>query len=150
MKLKKMLAGHLLMLVLVFPHAVSAEDFTFNVGVNLSNLHEDVAKVLVACSPLRPLPTGGDLVLGQGSKELIVPANGIINTTVQLKFNANPGKNPGDAESYTCLMWFFNNSGAFGPPLSATSSECSNSENKWKCAKLAATFVGNSFTGPIP
>jgi hypothetical protein len=148
-KLKKMIAGHLLVLGLFLPQVVSAEDFTFNVGVDLKNLHEDVSLVRVYCTAQRRNQQGF-LGLGQAGEDLTVPANGTINTTVQIKFNANSGVNPADVDNYNCTLLFYTASNDIGTPVVATSPTCSNSVNAWKCVKPGTPFSGKSFTGPIP
>jgi len=150
MKLKKMMAGYLLVLALVFPYAVFAEDFTFNVGVDLKDLHEDVSKVRVYCTAQRLNQQGNFTGMGQAGEDLTVPANGTINTTVQLKFNAFLGKNSADVDAYNCTLLFYTASNDIGTPVAATSPTCSSPSNEWKCTKPGTPFSGNKFTGPIP
>lgn len=138
MKFKKLLAGHLLVLALVFPHAVSAEDFTFDLKLELSNLHRDVAKIRLYCGA--SISDAGGMI-GDGDLEIDVPPDGGINNTVQLTFNASPGKNLSDAKVWRCDAYFFKqgeNTQSY--PRNSTSGECQNSANDFRCAKSGTPF----------
>ncbi len=82
-----------------------AEDFNFTVPVEVKNLLPEVSSVGVSCGA-RSLEypsnfRGGDI----GESELIwksVPDTGNRTTTVDVKFDAKPGKDPNDAKKYTC------------------------------------------------
>lgn len=150
MKLKKMLAGHLFVLALVFPPTVSAEDFTFNVGVDLTNLHEDASKVQVVCVVGNSPSVFGESTIGAANKYIDVPADGVLNTSVELQFNANAGKNPADATNYRCTIQFLSSTNSLEVVLGANNSNCTNPDNDWKCAKPGAPFVGPIFIGTIP
>ena len=96
MKLKKIIAGQLLALALIFPNAVSAEDFTFSVAVDIKNLLQDITDIKVGCivSPDDRFFT--EFLIGSGAKTVKVPASGSMKQNIKVRFNANPGKNPGE------------------------------------------------------
>lgn len=150
MKLKKIISGHLLLLVFVFPPTVSAEDFIFNVGVDLTNLHEDASKVQIVCVVGNSPSVFGDSTIGAANKYIDMPADGVLNTTVQLKFNANAGKNPADATNYRCTIQFLSSTNSLEVVSAANNPNCTNPDNDWKCAKPGAPFVGPHFNGTIP
>jgi hypothetical protein len=142
MKLKKILAGHLLMLALVFPHVVVAEDFTFNVGVNFLKIHPDVTTLIIRCGVLNE---NNDDAIGQGSKDVKVPANGEINNTVQIKFNADSGKNPANATAFICSINVSkpNASGGISSvsPSPGTDIYCKDANYDWRCSKNGTRLV---------
>jgi hypothetical protein len=138
MKLKRIFAVHLIVLALVFPHAVCAEDFTFDLKLELSNLHPDVAKIRLYCGA--SISDAGGMI-GDGDLEIDVPPAGGINNTVQLTFNASPGKKLSDAKVWRCDAYFFkqgDNTQSY--PRNSTSGECQNSANDWRCAKPGTPF----------
>ncbi len=148
MKLNKMLAGPLLVLALVFPQVVLAEDFTFNVEVNLSNMHQDVAKFRIHCGA--SISHSGGMV-GEKVLDIDVPANGAINNTFQLAFNANPGKNLTEAKVYRCETRLINRNSPNSPAVAyeSNSSMCQNPNNAWQCGKLGSPFA-MGFSGSFP
>jgi hypothetical protein len=147
MKLKKILTGHFLVLVLALPNAALAEDFTFNLQVNLSELHSDVAKVRIYCAASIS-PGGG--IIGEGDLEIDVPANGAINNNVQIKFNAGAGRNLSDAKVYRCATYLFKQgTNTQTVPRDSTHFQCQNSENDWHCGKEGTTF-DMGFFGSYP
>lgn len=110
MKLNKILAGLLFVLALAFPHAVLAEDFTFNVEVDLTNLHEDVTEIMVVCqvfeeSPPFAISEFGNL--GGGFSKIKAPKSGELKTTVPIKFDVFSSDNPADANFYKCFLRLF-------------------------------------------
>lgn len=137
MELKKLLAGHLFVLTLVLPYTVAAEDFTLNVGVNFTNLHPDITSIGIRCGAVNEKSTDtiGDII-----KDINIPANGAINQTVQVKFNADSGKNPADATNYKCDVLLRKQSIGSGP-IPGTDSNCDNPNNEWRCAKVGTRFV---------
>ena len=148
MKLKKMLAGQLLVLALAFPHMVWAEDFTISVPVKFSNIHEDVDKIKVLCVAKSILENGFPTILGNGSVEEDVPENGNLKQTITVKFNASTGKNPADAKSYECSLFVVKatSESNFRP---SNYGNCTNPKADWFCAKAGTTLKVNS-SGPIP
>jgi hypothetical protein len=146
MDLKKMLTGHLLVLALTFPHAALAEDFTFNVQVNLSHMHQDVAKLRIHCGA--SISHAGGMI-GEKILEIDVPANGTFNNTVQVAFNASPGQNLRAAKVYRCETRLIDRNANPGSARAGTSSECQNSANDWRCGKPGTPFA-MIFFGSFP
>lgn len=153
MKLIKIIAGHLLVLGLAFPHIVAAEEFVIKATVDLSQLHEDVSKVRIMCQ-IRE----GTTLIASGSEEMNIPANGVLKRTIAVKFNSNPGVtvNVKAAMNYKCGMSFkksgFNLPGASFQALSPDSWSCSGgglASSGWRCGKPGTQFV-NELTGPLP
>jgi len=153
MKLKKMLVAHVLVLGLVVPFIAYAKDFTFNVGVNFTNLHPDITTVKIVCYAQREQSTGS---VGIGTVDLTVPANGEINKTIQVKFNASPGGNPADAKFYLCQMILVASTVdssnipviIHGTPSPDNDSSCNNTNNDWICAKTGTQLI-EKLTGRI-
>jgi hypothetical protein len=143
MKLKKILAGQLLVLALVFPATVSAEDFTINGSLELSKLHRSVTKVELKCSVSYGFSSAdtGYLLIGTGTYQINVPPNGEINTPVQIKINADSGKDPAVANRYGCNIYFYGGGPIFegaelpNPPMSDHLPECTAPNNIWKCVR---------------
>jgi hypothetical protein len=147
MNIKKIIAGHLLVLALVFPHAVLAEDFTFRVPVNFSNIHEDVNRVLIQCNVMEQAT--GPQTIGMGNEIRNISGNSnTLNETFTVKFDAATGRNPADAHFYKCFINVgtetnisrFNN-GNISP--------CNLPANDWNCAKQGVTYQGQ-IQGTIP
>jgi hypothetical protein len=148
MKLKKMLAGPLLALALAFPHAVSAEDFTFNVPVNFSNIHEEADRIMVSCKVFKGQILSNEGLIGNSAKFEDVPGNGNLNKTIQVKFNAHPNKNRAEADNYECSMSVMRgSSGSFVRP--SNSNFCNSPSDDWRCTKEGTTYK-NPTSGPIP
>jgi len=78
-----------------------------------------------------------------------VPGNGEINKTVQVQFNALPGKNPADADNFQCGLDLINIQGIKTSPAISLNSICNNSDNDFQCAKQGKPVV-LFLTGPIP
>jgi hypothetical protein len=143
MKLKKMLAGHLLVLVLVFPLSVIAADFNLNMKTALTNLHPDVVLVKVECfanDNSGTGPGGFKQNVGKGSTEVKVSKTGTISQSIPVKFNADPGINPGDATGFKCGLILISNKGSKGFPLAATNKLCSNADKEFLCATKGRPF----------
>lgn len=152
MKLKKILAGHLLALALVFPYTVFAEDFTLNVKVNLGNMHPDVTHINVFCKVANGydnVATNSNLIGSKKSNNFKLSADGAINTTVQVKFNADPGKNPPDATNYRCLLNLIIITGTEINPIPSVNNLCNNPDNDWRCP-LAGKPFKEILDGTIP
>lgn len=147
MKLKKMIAGNLLALALVFPNAVFAEDFTFNVGLNLTNLFTDEMDVEAKCYVYDDYATTANLI-GFGQTMIELSADGDFNQTVQVKFNAQSGKNPAEAGDYRCFLIFVKPT-VVTVPNRATDEVCNDANNAWRCAKDGTVLV-RKLTGDIP
>ena len=144
MKLKEMFACHLLTLALVFPNMVFAEDFTFNVRVELSNLHPDVEGANVLCKVLiaaEGAPVGENVVGLKRSENLMVSAGGAINQTVRIKFNAYSGKNPADATKYLCLLDLVHKNGTEIAPTPSGNNFCTTEDGEWRCALAGKPFL---------
>jgi hypothetical protein len=134
MKLKKILAGHLLVLGLIFPHAVFADDFTFNIEVEILSLHPDVNQMRVACEI-------EGITQANPFKTINVPANGgAINTTIQVihnEPNGMPALNPEVMpmeRAFACFLEVSKAGGSFVKFLPSNGSQCSGA-NKWRCAR---------------
>jgi hypothetical protein len=139
MELKKIIAGHLLVLVLVFPHAVSAEDFTFNMQVNVSNLHSDIDQMRVHCEV-------EGIVLDKEFILINVPANGgANNSTVQIKANAankndlNPRPDP-IQRAFACALQVSKPGAGFKEFLPSDGRGCGGAE-EWRCARQGTPFA---------
>lgn len=134
------MAGHLFVLALVFPHAVSAADFNFNLKTVLTNLHPDVASIKVKCWARSDPTAGGVDIVGWGTTEEKVPKSGEINKTIQVKFNARNRKNPASAKTFDCELIFLSLQRPDAEPLAANSSGCTNAVNEFLCAKEGTAF----------
>jgi hypothetical protein len=156
MKLKKIIAGHLLALVLVFPQVVTAADFNLGMKTFLSNLHPDVAAIKVNCAVVNASAgstgRGGFVTgVGEGSTTEKVPASGEINKTILVKFNANPGSNPAGATNFNCNLVLIDKNGVAASPTPATNVLCENTVNDWKCGKQGAALnnrIAGTLSGP--
>jgi hypothetical protein len=142
MKLKKLLAGHLLILTLVFPYTVFAEDFTFNVPVEASNLHQDVDRIKVICE-IEGIPESGEKILN-------VPANGIINETVQIKFDIEEILTDSQLsqKARACKLAVSKPGVDFINFIRSGQASCNLTANHWRCAKEGETFT-DYVEGPI-
>ncbi|HWR01630.1 MAG TPA: hypothetical protein VN371_07165 [Chlorobaculum sp.] len=93
------------LMLLGFQTAIAvAEDFTFIIPVQITNLHPDITKGRVSvwvtkfksASPVDPVKCGGiqefDIVGGN------------YNNSLTMKFNAPAGSNPADAHYWSCNM----------------------------------------------
>jgi hypothetical protein len=143
MKLKKILAGHLLALVLALPNMALAEDFTINLGINASKLDETVRALSTICV-VRNSEAGK---IGSTSKVIDVNADGTLKTNFAVKFNADSGKNPAEATNFNCKLSFVVGSQA-SSVLAADDPACKQAANQFKCAKPGTKLV-TEFNGPI-
>ncbi len=75
-----------------------AEDFTFQVRLEVTNLLPRT-RPIVACSVYQ-----GTVHIGGASSAPLRVSDGRRSGTVTLKFNAQPGKNPADADRYRCRL----------------------------------------------
>jgi hypothetical protein len=106
--LMKILLG---IFVLAIPYpSVCAEDFTFNIPIELSNLPSSICKakveVYVYDDPASPL-SSAEHIIGMGSAEADIYGKLVQRLTV--KFNALPGKQPGKAVSYYAPLYLLYN-----------------------------------------
>ncbi len=146
------MAGHILLLMLVFPHVVFAEDFNLSLKTGLTNLHPDVVLVKVECFANDNSGTGrGGFKknVGKGSTRVKVSKSGAINQAILVKFNANPGINPGDATGFKCGLILISRKGSEGPPLAATNRLCDNADKEFLCATQGKPF-NSVIDGAIP
>ena len=92
------------------PGAVFAEDFTFNIPIELRNLPPELNKWILQASVAdqygRPIGRG----------ELIFNTSGPYVKTVQIKFNANPGKLPADAVKWQAILFAILSDGSYCAP----------------------------------
>jgi hypothetical protein len=141
MKLKKVLAGHLLTLAIFIPHTVLAEDFNFAVKFDIKNLLLNITDIKVACivSPDNRFLT--EFQIGSGTKKVKVPASGSISQTVKVRFSATPGKNPADATDVACSLILIDRSGKEFSPLQSTDSACNQTKNFGRCQKPGTQFT---------
>jgi hypothetical protein len=156
MKIKRMIAGHSLVLALVIPQIVLAADFNLGMKTVLSNLHPDVAAIKVNCAVIQS--SGGSAGrggfvsgVGEGSTTEKVPASGEINKTILVKFNANPGANPAVATNFNCNLVLIDKNGVAASPTPATNALCKNTVNDWKCGKQEASLnnrIAGTLSGP--
>jgi hypothetical protein len=94
-----------------------AEDFTFNVPVQLYNLDPKITTARIYCrvsglgtksgKQSGPPPT---ITFGSGYKEFSI-VNGTYVGSIVIKFNVASGLNPADAHNWMCQL-FFHNAGA--------------------------------------
>ena len=143
MSMKKIIAGQLILLMLVFPHAVLAEDFNLSLKTGLSNLHPDVVVVKVECFANDNTGTGrGGFKknVGKGSTKVKIPQSGAISQAILVKFNANRGINPGDATGFKCGLILIGRNGSEGSPLAATNKLCDNADKEFLCATQGKPF----------
>jgi hypothetical protein len=146
MNIRQIIAGHLLMLVFVFPNAVSGEDFIFNVGLDLANLSEDVTGVKVKCYAVNESTQN---IVGELNQDVDIPDDGNLKTNIQIAFNASQGKNPRDAEDYRCEMRIITANGDFSF-VKANNTACNDPNNAWKCTKEGTPYSGNWLYGKFP
>lgn len=149
MDIIKLLAINFIAIGLVFTHIVSAEDFTFNVPVNITRLTEDTAKVRVACR------VGADTnSYGPTTSEIInVPTDGVLNTTVEIRLDAPQGQNPANMQNYSCSLSLQRvGFSSYYDPLPwnlANIGTCASPNNKYKCASNAGNLT-SPVSGNIP
>lgn len=97
----------------LFPSPSFAEDFTFNVPVELKNLPATITKGYVQC-----LVYNADNSYGIGGTNYYfdIVAGNYVNTVV-VKFNADPGRDPKKAAGWGCALFLKDqNSGVFQRP----------------------------------
>ena len=128
----------------------AAEDFTLRVPVSLQSLMPGETSGIVNCwvgtdalsSDNNP-GVGSDGRVGNGLARFTIPAAGSFQGTVEVKFNAFPGQNPGLATKYKC--WFY---------LAADVGDPGNVPrlNHPSAAKRpkAGTSFANTVTGALP
>lgn len=92
-------------LFLMLTFSAGAADFTFTVPVRFTNLHPDVRSLTVQCTVTR---TGGGStdsanVIGYGRHNLPISRGGYSGSLL-VEFNATAGRNPADAQFYTCAV----------------------------------------------
>ena len=100
-----------------------ASHFTFRVPVQLNNLSSDINRVKIRCwTHIGNDATAYQNRIGEGEAVANV-TNRQFNGTIVVRFNANQGKEPEDADRYNCSMLFhkpgigFRQPGKFGTPL---------------------------------
>ena len=80
----------------------NAEDFNFTVPVQVNNLLPEVSVIEVKC---RVFSEGWNLSIGDDySSRVPVPDSGNLSTSVNVKFNARPDRDPNDAKEYVCNL----------------------------------------------
>lgn len=86
--------------------AAAAEDFTFVVPVQVSNVPPAIARLAVACAVINSSPTPGREPLGIiGNGVSFVPVSGgAFNGDVTVQLNANLRENAGFADHYVCYI----------------------------------------------
>ena len=145
MKLKKTKSFFIAVFLLAlssFP--AGAEDFTFHVPINLQSLHPDVSRIQVSCYVFPTQGVDWSNKLGQKIIYFDRPANGNFSQTVTVAFDADSGKNPGDAKHYLCK---FNLESTVAGTAIANPSFSHNKE--WAKAKEGTNF-DMGVDGPIP
>ena len=79
-----------------------AEDFTFNIPYSMHALPSEVQTMRITCR----VYDAKDEVIAVGDKDIAIPSGGDTgDRTVQLKFNAHPGRNAESAVRYVCSLW---------------------------------------------
>jgi hypothetical protein len=100
---------------LAWASAARADDFTFKVPVDVSAMTSGLGSGLVSCvalsvaPPPAPAPSGGD-VIGRGAARFSL-TNGSYQGTLNVHFNALPGKRLENAKGYRCELLFVQPSG---------------------------------------
>ena len=98
-----------------------AKDFTFRVGLELYNLHDDIEKVAVRCH-VCPVPearcfTGSASAMGFARTEISTGGQANFNQTVTVSFDAKPAFDPHQARSWRCILLLQSTiQGSFGNP----------------------------------
>jgi hypothetical protein len=108
-KRNSMLGRSLLSMLLAgFLSEAQAADFTFNVPVELHDVHPDITHVRVVCNVTStPTWTNNPFVkvaFGASIQQSIV--GGEFNSTITVPTNVWPGKDPASGRSYRCDMNF--------------------------------------------
>ena len=89
--------------------AANAADFTFNVPVNLQNMHREVNTIGVTCRTfkVRGNYTGPNVVGGGHTSYVAIPldSNGGYRGTIVVNFDAESGKSASDATYYECDLY---------------------------------------------
>ncbi len=95
---RQSIVGLLIVFLLSFTAAgtANAEDFTFKVNLNVSNLLPRT-RPIVSCSVYQ-----GSMPIGRKSSRPLSTSNGSRSGTVTIKFNVQQGKNSADANRYRC------------------------------------------------
>lgn len=151
MKLIQMIAGHLLVLVLVFPHAVSAKEFKINVKVDLKELHEEVQTVRILCN----IQGANQATLALGNTDVNnISSGGSLYDTIQVIVNVDP-YNPAEVSGYQCVLKLSRDGTSFLVPalteINQTSpyyGPCDSAEEAWRCVEGGGYTLG--FSGLIP
>jgi hypothetical protein len=79
-----------------------AEDFTFNIPYSTHALPPTVQTMRITCR----VYDAKDEVIAVGNKDIAIPSSGDTgNRTVQLKFNANAGRQAESGVRYVCSLW---------------------------------------------
>jgi hypothetical protein len=90
------------LLVLLGGSSLFGEDFTFNIPYSAHSLPPEVQIMRITC---RVYDAKGE-VIATGDKDIAIPWGGHTgDRTVQLKFNAHPGKKADSAVRYVCSLW---------------------------------------------
>ena len=100
---KRPTAWAVLISLLLFSPALFAADFTFNVPVKLTNLHEDVSEGYVECIVSRKLSPNAHAreIIGHSLTDLIV-TEGSVEGAFTVSVNPNPNQLASSANYWQC------------------------------------------------
>jgi hypothetical protein len=101
--LMKAFCGYVLML-LSFVSISYAEDFTYNVPVEINNLHPDLKVGQISCSLINKTSE----MIGKGSANFDI-VNGNYSGTVVVKFNTSIPSNNVNAYKWACALYLSKN-----------------------------------------
>jgi hypothetical protein len=87
-------------ILLVFVPIAYSEDFTFNVPVDIKNLHPDLKKGAINCT----IHNKSKQWIGQSEKYFDI-INGSYSGTVVVKFNTTPPSNNVNAYYWACALY---------------------------------------------
>ena len=131
---KFMIAG-LLSGLLLIPGYSWAADFAIHVPVNVHTLHQDVSAFRITCTAGKGSGVWNDSNrIGTANVDIPRPADGNIQQTVTVSFDAQSGKNPSEATRYSCV-------GRVVGPGGQTSTLISSTANghEWSKAKTGTS-----------
>jgi hypothetical protein len=100
MRSNSLVLSFLWILSLIVPAALFCEDFTFNVPIELNNLHLDIEKGSVNCYVEREDGVG----IGGAIGEFNI-TNGNYNGIFTVAFNAAPGRDPAKGTQWCCGLF---------------------------------------------
>ena len=86
-----------------------AADFTFEVPVDVSNLHPDITRATISCTAVRYPTTGGfggGVIVGRSMDYNLTLTDRAYRGTITVEANAIAAHRPGEANGYECGLYF--------------------------------------------